>query len=116
MLKTPSWTLLALWAVFVTLPELARWAVFDAVWQTDDPSACREAAGACWAVVQEKHRVMLFGTFPYDQHWRGALAILIVCAMAVISGFKRFWSYWLLGRGSPRWGRCWSFSSEAFWD
>ena len=90
-------TLLALWAVFVTLPELARWAVFDAVWQTDDPSACREAAGACWAVVQEKHRVMLFGTFPYDQHWRGALAILIVCAMAVISGFKRFWSYWLFG-------------------
>ena len=97
-------TLLALWALFVTLPELARWAVFEAVWQTDDPRACREAAGACWAVIHEKHRVMLFGTFPYDQHWRGVLVILIVCAMAVVSGFKRFWSYrlfaaWIVAMG-----------------
>jgi general L-amino acid transport system permease protein len=88
-------TVLALWALFVTIPELVRWAIIDAVWYTDDPQRCREAAGACWAVVAEKHRVMLFGTFPYDQHWRGVLTILIIVGMGVISAFKRFWSYWL---------------------
>jgi general L-amino acid transport system permease protein len=39
---------------------------------------------------------MLFGTFPYDEHWRGVLVIAIVVGMAIISAFKRFWSYWLL--------------------
>lgn len=88
-------TLLALWALFVTIPEMIRWGILDAVWSTDDPQACREAAGACWAVVAEKHRVMLFGTFPYDQHWRGVLVIAIAIGMGVLSAFRRFWSYWL---------------------
>jgi ABC-type amino acid transport system permease subunit len=86
-------TLLALWALFVTLPGFFQWAFWDSVWYTDDPRACREAAGACWAVVAEKHRVMLFGTFPYDEHWRGVLTIGVIIAMSIISAIKRFWSY-----------------------
>ena len=90
-------TLLALWALFVTIPGFIRWAVIDAVWVTDDPLTCRAAAGACWAVIAEKHRLMLFGTFPYDEHWRGVLAIAIIIGMAVVSAFRRLWSYWLFG-------------------
>jgi len=86
-------TLLALWALFVTIPDFISWAFINAVWQTDDPKACRTAAGACWAVITEKHRVMLFGTFPYEEHWRGVLAIAIIIILAIVSGFKRFWSY-----------------------
>lgn len=86
-------TLLAAWALFVTVPGLIRWAIIDAIWWTDDPKICREAAGACWAVIAEKHRVMLFGTFPYDQHWRGVLAIAIIVGLAIASAFKYFWSY-----------------------
>jgi general L-amino acid transport system permease protein len=88
-------TLFALWALFVTIPDFVSWAFINAIWQTDDPKVCREAAGACWAVVAEKHRVMLFGTFPYDEHWRGVLAIVLMVGMAILSTFKRFWSYWL---------------------
>ena len=88
-------TLLALWALFVTIPDFITWAFIHAIWQTDDPAACRQAAGACWAVVAEKHRVMLFGTFPYDEHWRAVAVIAVVVAMAIVSVFKRFWSYWL---------------------
>ena len=88
-------TMFALWALFITIPDFISWAFINAVWQTDDPQGCREAAGACWAVVAEKHRVMLFGTFPYDEHWRGILAIILIVGMAIISAFKRFWSYWL---------------------
>ena len=88
-------TLLALWALFVTLPEFFVWAVVEAVWWTDDPQTCREVAGACWAVVAEKHRVMLFGTFPYEEHWRAVLVIALIVGLAILSAFKRFWSYWL---------------------
>ncbi len=86
---------LALWALFVTIPDFLSWAFIDAVWGTDDPQVCREAAGACWAVIGEKHRVMLFGTFPYEEHWRGVLAIVLIVGMAILSAFRRFWSYWL---------------------
>ena len=90
-------TLLALWLLFVTLPALIQWAVVDAIWYTNTPQICRDTAGACWAVIPEKYRVMLFGTFPYDQHWRGVLVIAIIVGMAVLSAFRQFWSYWLFG-------------------
>lgn len=90
-------TLLAFWALFVTIPEFFQWAILDSVWYTEDPQACRNSAGACWAVVAEKHRVMMFGTFPYEEHWRGVLAVAVIIAMAIISTFKRFWSYKLFG-------------------
>jgi general L-amino acid transport system permease protein len=95
-------TALAIWALTVTLPDFVRWAFIDAVWSSHDPKACRDTSGACWAVVAEKHRVMLFGTFPYDQHWRAVLAIGVILALMLVSAFRRFWSYglfaaWLLG-------------------
>lgn len=88
-------TLLAVWALLVTVPDPIRWLILDAVWLSDDSTICRTAAGACWAVIAEKHRVMLFGTFPYDEHWRGVLVIAVVVGMAIVSACKRLWSYWL---------------------
>jgi len=90
-------TLLALWALFVTLPDLVQWALVDAIWSAPDSQLCRDAAGACWGVITEKHRVMLFGTFPYEEHWRGVLVIAIVVVLGLASAFKRLWSYWLFG-------------------
>jgi general L-amino acid transport system permease protein len=83
-------TLLIAWALFVTLPRLIRWAIVDAVWFTRDAADCRAAAGACWAVVPEKYRVMLFGTFPYDEQWRGVLVVAIILVLAVVSGLRKF--------------------------
>jgi general L-amino acid transport system permease protein len=88
-------TLLASWVLFATVPNLVRWAFIDAVWYTGDAAACRASAGACWAIVPEKYRVMLFGTFPYDQHWRGVLVIAVVIGLAALSTIRRLWSYWL---------------------
>lgn len=83
---------LALWLG----PRLLDWALFGAVFQTADPNTCRDARGACWAVIAEKHRVMLFGTYPYDQHWRGVLAVGLIFAMMLASTVRRFWSWGLL--------------------
>ncbi|CAM3319048.1 general L-amino acid transport system permease protein [Paracoccus aminovorans] len=68
------------------------WGVFDAVWYTADPDVCRAASGACWAVIVEKHRPMLFGLYPYDQHWRLVIMMAVYLATVVISLWPRFWN------------------------
>jgi general L-amino acid transport system permease protein len=94
-LHNTALTLLLLWVLFVTLPVVLRWAFVDSVWYTPDPAACRHASGACWAVVAEKYRVILFGTFPYEQQWRALVAMLIVIGLAIASSVRRLWSYYL---------------------
>lgn len=81
-------TALALWALFITLPQLIQWAIVDAVWYTPDAEVCKAAAGACWAVIPEKYRVMLFGTFPYEEQWRGMTAIAIILSLAAVSALR----------------------------
>jgi general L-amino acid transport system permease protein len=92
-------TLLCLGALVMAVPGIVRWVVLDAVWTSADGEECRRALGACWAVVGEKYRLILFGTFPYEEHWRCWLVILIIVAFAVFSGFRRFWSWYLF----PAW-------------
>jgi general L-amino acid transport system permease protein len=80
---------------------LVSWAFVNAVWIVpgQNTEACRAAhgLGACWALIHEKYRFILFGTYPYQEQWRegGACAIFIV--LYVISAIRRFWRPWLLG-------------------
>jgi len=81
-----------------------EWAFVNAIW--DVPSvngqpqtqACRDnkGVGACWAVITEKHRFILFGTYPFDEHWRPALACLLFVALYIVSALRRFWSWMLV--------------------
>jgi general L-amino acid transport system permease protein len=73
---------------------LVDWAFLDAVWQPD-AKACRGADGACWGFIAEKHRFILFGTYPFDQHWRPALASLLLIALWGVSAVRAFWRWWL---------------------
>jgi general L-amino acid transport system permease protein len=77
------------------LIALVRWGIFDAVWTVPagDSSACRAARGlgACWAVIPEKVRFILFGTFPFDQQWRPAAAILVFIALFALSTRRWMW-------------------------
>lgn len=85
-------SMFSLWILALVLPPLYRWAIGGAVWAAGDPDACRAASGACWAVIPEKFRVMLFGTYPPTERWRGGLVVAIVIVLAVASGFSRLWS------------------------
>ncbi|MCG6951734.1 MAG: amino acid ABC transporter permease [Betaproteobacteria bacterium] len=80
----------------LALPFL-DWALVHAVWWSPDAKACRAAkgTGACWALVADKHRFMLFGTYPYDAQWRPALASLIFVALYVVSAIRACWRRWL---------------------
>lgn len=73
------------------VPGFIRWAIIDAVWFTTDHEVCRAASGACWAVIGEKHRPMLFGVYPYEEHWRLILALAIYLGAALITVQRRFW-------------------------
>src|ERR1051326_5315426 len=52
------------------------WAIFGAVWSVPyapngmaQTGVCQAAKGngACWAIVADKYRLILFGRYPYDE-------------------------------------------------
>jgi len=89
-------TLAIAWLAWKLVPGFIDWAVIGAVWRSPSSGACREAEGACWAFIGEKHRFMLFGTYPFEHHWRPALATVLLMFLWGVSSLKRFWNWWLL--------------------
>jgi general L-amino acid transport system permease protein len=87
-------TLLILWFIWKTLPPFIDWAFLDAIWRADS-KACRAGEGACWGFIGEKHRFILFGTYPYDLHWRPAIATVLLIGLWVFSAVRIFWRWWL---------------------
>ena len=87
-------TLIALALLWRIGPPLFDWAVLSAVW-TGEAAECRAATGACWAFVEQKHRFMLFGLYPYEQQWRPLIAMIVLVAMLAASCDRRFWRWWI---------------------
>ena len=86
-------TLGALYLIVIAIKALVGWALVDAVWVgTSDDCRAVYGEGACWAVVAEKHRFILFGTYPYDEQWRPALAIILFVVGVAASTWRRLWS------------------------
>ena len=85
-------TIAILWLAWRLVPPFVDWAFLHAIWSSPDSKPCRAAGGgACWALITEKHRFILFGTYPYDQHWRPATGIVILIALYIASALRRFW-------------------------
>ncbi|MCG8546520.1 MAG: amino acid ABC transporter permease, partial [Alphaproteobacteria bacterium] len=85
-------TILILFLLVIWIPPFIEWGVADAVWFTKDHNDCRAADGACWAVVAEKHRPMLFGVYPYDEHWRLVVALIVYLGTVCVTLTPLFWS------------------------
>jgi general L-amino acid transport system permease protein len=93
-------TVLVVWFLAMSLPALLDWLLLDAVFQADNVRECRIAgSGACWAFIGEKHRLILFGLYPYEEQWRPMLVVALLIALVGISCIRRFWSKWL----APMW-------------
>ena len=67
------------------------WAFVGAVWEAANAELCRTADGACWAVIDARGRLILFGLYPYEEQWRSALACLVIIATMIGSCIPRFW-------------------------
>jgi general L-amino acid transport system permease protein len=85
-------TLLMALLLWVGLGNFLDWAVFDARLQPATQRDCIDAGGACWAFIQAKWRLILFGTYPYEQQWRPALALVLLAAQFVASGLPGAWA------------------------
>ena len=75
--------------------SLVQWGFWNAIWSVpgNDTNACRaiRGLGACLAVIPEKVRFILFGTYPFNQQWRPALATLVFIALFFLSSRRSFW-------------------------
>jgi len=85
-------TLAVLALAALALPPLFGWAVWHAV-PAPDNAACRAAhgVGACWGVVAEKGRLILFGRFPYAEQWRPLVASAGLVVLLVASCLRWAW-------------------------
>lgn len=89
-------TVLLAWFLLMLLPALVEWALIRADFTAANARECRQSVGgACWAFIIEKHRLILFGTYPYDEQWRPLIATFILVAVIVCSGIRRFWNWTL---------------------
>ena len=94
-------SLAVIWLLVVWLPPMFHWAILDAK-IAPDPAACRASFGACWGFITEKHRLILFGAYPFDQHWRPLIASMLFVMLLATSCNPRFWHTslalgWMLG-------------------
>ncbi|MFO0988834.1 MAG: amino acid ABC transporter permease [Alphaproteobacteria bacterium] len=88
-------TLVCAYLIIRIVPPLVSWLFLDATWGEATPQQCRAAEGACWAFVAEKHRVILFGRYPFLEHWRPLLGICVLLTVVLTSCFRRCWRPWI---------------------
>ena len=76
------------------------WAIVHAVWTVPvganglaDATTCHavKGIGACWAVIADKYRFILFGRYPFDEQWRPAICIALFIGLYTVSAMRRFW-------------------------
>jgi general L-amino acid transport system permease protein len=78
------------------LPQFINWAFISARW-APVADACRvDGAGACWGVITEKYRLIIFGRYPFEEQWRPLVATLLLIGLIVASCMRVFWKPWLV--------------------
>lgn len=89
-------TILSVWLLLATVPAMVDWFLISANATASTADECRKSTGACWAMIVEKHRLILFGLYPYDEQWRPMIATGILVCSIIFSGWRKLWNIWLL--------------------
>jgi len=90
-------TILIAWLALMTVPAAFDWLVTSSVFNADSTRACRAIDnGACWALIIEKHRLILFGLYTYDEQWRPLIVVGLFLVLIGISCSRRFWTWHLI--------------------
>ncbi|MBM3518435.1 MAG: amino acid ABC transporter permease [Alphaproteobacteria bacterium] len=105
-------TLAAVAALAAIVPPVFTWTLSNAVWGAQPAAACAGIDGACWAFLHEKHRLILFGRYPFDEQWRPLAATALLIALLAASAIPQLWRRWLsaawisglLAGGALMWG------------
>ncbi|WP_319530146.1 amino acid ABC transporter permease [uncultured Cohaesibacter sp.] len=100
-----AFTLLFAAFIYWAIRSILDWMVLDAVWRLADRDLCGHEAGACWAVIEDRWRLIFFGLYPYEEQWRSSIACLAVIVTIVCTCLPVFWTLvrlallWIAGFG-----------------
>ncbi len=78
--------------IVALLYALGNWAFVKSVWASPTAEACQLASGACWSVISARARIILFGLYPFEEHWRSAIGCLAVVVVVFLSCLPVFWT------------------------
>ncbi len=87
-------TILALLVLAWTLTHAINWLFIQAVWSGADRTVCATTeqvggiqpagwSGACWAFVQSRFSMFIFGRYPVEERWRPILVGVMLVALLV---------------------------------
>jgi general L-amino acid transport system permease protein len=93
--KTSLSTLIIGGVLLWLLPQVISWALIRAAWAPDYAACHVEGVGACWGVIAEKYRIIIFGRYPYEEQWRPLIATILLTGLLVLSCMRSFWRVWL---------------------
>lgn len=88
-------TLLTLYLLWKVVPPFIQWAFIDSIWRAGS-SVCQQGEGACWSVITHNFRFIIFGFYPYEQHWRPLIAMLLLIGLIFYSRERTHWKRSLL--------------------
>lgn len=91
-------TLIGVYILWIIIPSILNWAIFEASWGWGDRTLCEEAAGACWTYVRVRFDQIIFGPFygqNQDEIWRPVLVFIVFAAII----------FWLVYPKTPNKGR-----------
>ncbi|TSA16032.1 MAG: amino acid ABC transporter permease [Betaproteobacteria bacterium] len=76
------------------------WGLVNAVFAPSaDQCQAARGSGACWGVIVEKFRIIIFGRYPYAEQWRPEIGTILLLGLLIMSCIRRFWKPWLV----PAW-------------
>jgi general L-amino acid transport system permease protein len=88
-------TIVICYILWQAIPPLIRWAFVDSLW-TSTGRECQAVDGACWSIIPANIRFIMFGFYPYEEHWRPGIAVAILIGLLIYSQYRRNWKKSLL--------------------
>ena len=64
-------TIFCLWLMWLVIPPLLNWVIFQANWVGTARSDCTKA-GACWVFIHARFGQFMYGLYPFEERWRHA--------------------------------------------
>ena len=63
-------TVLAIYLIYLIIPPLLDWVIFESQVSGDSRTDCEHGAGACWAIINKRFNLFMYGFYPPEEYWR----------------------------------------------
>ncbi len=74
-------TLISFYLIYIIIPPLLDWMIFDATWSGTKEEITNE--GARWIFIFEKFNQFIYGFYPEELYWRPNLALIVFLVYVV---------------------------------